>query len=66
MPYAEVDGLSLYYEIHGEGRPLVLLHGALGTIDTCFGDVLRYSREQKWSSRSSSKHTAIVATSTVH
>ncbi len=26
--YAEVNGLRMYYEIHGEGRPLVLLHGA--------------------------------------
>ena len=26
--YASVDGLKMYYEIHGTGRPLVLLHGA--------------------------------------
>lgn len=26
--YAEVNGLNMYYEIHGAGRPLVLLHGA--------------------------------------
>lgn len=25
--YAEVNGLTIYYEIHGEGDPLVLLHG---------------------------------------
>jgi pimeloyl-ACP methyl ester carboxylesterase len=31
--YADVNGLRLYYEIHGEGRPLVLLHGAYMTID---------------------------------
>lgn len=29
--YAEVNGLSLYYETHGSGRPLVLLHGGLGS-----------------------------------
>jgi pimeloyl-ACP methyl ester carboxylesterase len=29
-----VNGLRLYYEIHGEGRPLVMLHGAYMTIDT--------------------------------
>jgi pimeloyl-ACP methyl ester carboxylesterase len=28
--YAEVNGLKIYYEIHGSGRPLVLLHGAFG------------------------------------
>src|SRR5262249_39298537 len=28
--YAQVNGLKLYYEIHGSGQPLVLLHGAFG------------------------------------
>jgi pimeloyl-ACP methyl ester carboxylesterase len=28
--YAPVNGLNLYYEIHGAGEPLVLLHGGLG------------------------------------
>jgi len=28
--YADVNGIKLYYEIHGSGRPLVLLHGGLG------------------------------------
>jgi pimeloyl-ACP methyl ester carboxylesterase len=31
--YADVNGLKLYYEIHGKGRPIVLLHGAFGTIE---------------------------------
>jgi pimeloyl-ACP methyl ester carboxylesterase len=31
--YAEVNGLRIYYEVHGEGRPLVLLHGAYMTVD---------------------------------
>lgn len=26
--YAPINGLNLYYEIHGTGEPLVLLHGA--------------------------------------
>lgn len=30
--YANVNGLKLYYEIHGTGAPLVLLHGGLGGI----------------------------------
>ena len=32
--YAEVNGLEMYYEIHGAGRPLVVLHGAYMTIDS--------------------------------
>ena len=28
--YAAVNGLKMYYEIHGAGKPLVLLHGAFG------------------------------------
>jgi pimeloyl-ACP methyl ester carboxylesterase len=28
--YAPVNGLNLYYEIHGTGKPLILLHGGLG------------------------------------
>src|SRR6266851_6984352 len=30
--YAEVNGLKMYYEIHGTGKPLVLLPGGLMTI----------------------------------
>ncbi len=29
--HATVNGIDLYYEIHGSGRPLVLLHGGLGS-----------------------------------
>jgi len=41
MTYAPVNGLQLYYETHGSGRPLVLLHGGLLTIDLSFGSVLK-------------------------
>ncbi|HEX2742875.1 MAG TPA: hypothetical protein VHN16_00545 [Streptosporangiaceae bacterium] len=30
MSYADVNGISLYYEEHGSGSPLILLHGGLG------------------------------------
>jgi pimeloyl-ACP methyl ester carboxylesterase len=43
--YAPVNGLRLYYEIHGatmgDRPPLVLLHGGGSTIETSFGKVLR-------------------------
>jgi pimeloyl-ACP methyl ester carboxylesterase len=38
--YVSVNGLEMYYEIHGTGEPLVLLHGAFSAIGTSFGDVL--------------------------
>lgn len=31
MPYVDVNGLHMYYETEGEGRPLVLIHGGLGS-----------------------------------
>jgi len=40
--YAPVNGIRMYYEIHGraDGTPLVLLHGGGSTIDVTFGKVL--------------------------
>lgn len=39
--YAQVNGLRMYYELHGEGgTPLVLIHGGGSTIGTNFGRVL--------------------------
>jgi pimeloyl-ACP methyl ester carboxylesterase len=38
--YAEVNGLKMYYEIHGEGKPLVLIHGGGSTIQTSFGNII--------------------------
>lgn len=38
--YAAVNGLHMYYEIHGKGKPLVLIHGAASTIQTTFGRML--------------------------
>ena len=39
--YAAVNGLHLYYELHGAGQPLILLHGGLG-LASMFGDVLTW------------------------
>jgi pimeloyl-ACP methyl ester carboxylesterase len=38
--YAEVNGLKLYYEIHGAGEPLLLLHGAYMSIESAFGRMI--------------------------
>jgi pimeloyl-ACP methyl ester carboxylesterase len=37
--YADVNGLNLYYETHGSGRPMILLHGGLGSGEM-FGPIL--------------------------
>jgi pimeloyl-ACP methyl ester carboxylesterase len=37
--YAAVNGIDLYYETHGAGRPLILLHGGLGSGEM-FGPIL--------------------------
>ena len=37
--YAPVNGVEIYYELHGTGKPLVLLHGGYGAIEM-FGPVL--------------------------
>ncbi|MFC5865478.1 alpha/beta fold hydrolase [Acidicapsa dinghuensis] len=37
--YAPVNGLNLYYEIHGEGQPLIMLHGGV-TASEVFGQNL--------------------------
>jgi hypothetical protein len=38
--YAALNGLKMYYEIHGGGKPLVLIHGGGSTIESTFGRVL--------------------------
>jgi len=47
MTYASVNGLQLYYEIRGSGRPLVVLHGGLMTIDLNFGPLLEPLAESR-------------------
>ncbi len=38
--YSEVNGIKMYYEIYGKGKPLVLLHGGASTIQTTFGRII--------------------------
>ncbi len=46
--YAPVNGLQMYYEIHGSGgMPLVLVHGSFMTIDLNWGELLPILAERR-------------------
>lgn len=38
--YSDVNGIKMYYEIYGKGKPLVLIHGGGSTIETSFGRII--------------------------
>jgi pimeloyl-ACP methyl ester carboxylesterase len=38
--YVPVNGIKVYYEVYGEGNPIVLLHGAFMTIDLNWGQLI--------------------------
>ena len=38
--YAPVNGIKIYYEVYGEGKPLVLLHGSFMTIEMNWGQLI--------------------------
>jgi pimeloyl-ACP methyl ester carboxylesterase len=37
---ASINGIELYHEVHGTGRPLVLLHGGVMNAETSFGAMI--------------------------
>lgn len=39
--YANINGLNIYHEIYGQGKPLVLIHGGGSTIQTSFGNIIQ-------------------------
>ncbi|BDP44415.1 oxidoreductase (plasmid) [Deinococcus aetherius] len=45
--YAPVNGLRMYYEVHGTGAPLVVLHGAYMTVDLLGGLVSELAGHQR-------------------
>jgi pimeloyl-ACP methyl ester carboxylesterase len=45
--YASVNGLRMYYEIQGSGRPLLLLHGGITTIEGSF-ERMRPALAKRW------------------
>lgn len=38
--YVPVNGIKVYYEVYGEGKPIVLIHGAFMTIDGNWGEMI--------------------------
>ncbi len=38
--YAPVNGIKVYYEVYGEGEPIILLHGAFYTIELNWGEII--------------------------
>jgi pimeloyl-ACP methyl ester carboxylesterase len=44
MPYASVNGMELYYEVHGEGPPLIFAHGVGGNHASWYQQIPFFSR----------------------
>ena len=61
--YADVNGINLYYETHGTGRPMILLHGGLGSGEM-FGPILPALAEHHQVIWSTCRGTAGPPTST--
>ena len=63
--YVPVNGLQMYYEIHGTGQPLVLLHGAFSAIgthlDSCCLTSLRAGRSSLSSCRLTAAPRTLIA-----
>jgi pimeloyl-ACP methyl ester carboxylesterase len=38
--YTDINGLKMYYQIYGQGKPLILIHGGGSTIETSFGHII--------------------------
>ncbi|MGO8870987.1 MAG: alpha/beta fold hydrolase [Acidimicrobiales bacterium] len=49
MPYADVNGLSMYYELHGDGEPFVLVMGLAADISEYTFLVMRSRPDSKCS-----------------
>src|SRR5262245_57058316 len=49
MSFATINGIQLYYELHGkaQGVPLVLLNGGGSTIEVTYGRILPYFAKQR-------------------
>ena len=61
MSYADVNGTSLWYQEHGAGEPLILLHGGLG-MGEMWAPILPPWPRDAGSSRSTCRPTVTLRT----
>ena len=47
MPFAKVNDINMYYEIHGEGEPLIIINGAGATVEFLYPSVPVYSKDNQ-------------------
>lgn len=47
MPYVEVDGVKIYYEVHGEGEPVALINGIFMSTDSWAFQTIALSKRYK-------------------
>jgi pimeloyl-ACP methyl ester carboxylesterase len=47
MPHCPVNGIQLYYEVHGEGTPIVFVHGAGGNHASWFRQTLAFAKTRR-------------------
>jgi pimeloyl-ACP methyl ester carboxylesterase len=47
VSYAPVNGIQLYYEVHGAGEPLIVLHGALGSLEMFGGTIAALAKTRQ-------------------
>ena len=45
--FAQVNGISLYYETHGNGAPLLLIHGNGGSVNSVRCQIAYFSRSRR-------------------
>ena len=47
MPKVKVGDITMYYEVHGEGEPVVMINGAGASIEWSYWLIPTYSREYR-------------------
>ena len=45
--FAPANGLELYYEIHGSGRPLILLHGGISASEVFGANLVAFAEDRQ-------------------